>query len=1029
MRIRFYLCLLLSFMAHLGMAQKGTISGQIRDSQSNETLPGVNILVKNSNQGAITDIDGNFTLQASPDDVLVISFVGYNTEEVSVGNQSTIQLSLTLDLKTLNEVVVVGYGTTKKKEFTGAVSVVNAQAIEGLNPTRIEQALQGQVAGVNITTASGSPGGALNIRIRGLSTNENNNPLILVDGVPYSSDGLAALNPNDIESINVLKDATAGIYGVQAANGVVLITTKKGKRNSKPSINFDGYYGVQETTRKLNLLNAREFAVLKNETFAAGQKTPPYNNTNLGEGTDWQNEVFQSAPIQNYNLSVQGGSEKTNYSIGGSFLDQKGIIGGDKSGFRRYNGRINFQTELVKNLTLENVLLYTNENRKTLPENSIGSVLFNTINASPLDPVRNENGRYTYLMTVNDIINPLAQIENSFNESKVNKLVGKQELAYKINSNFTLSGRAGYNYALVDYKEFSPLVFYGNGKAQNSAIDENLTPNTTQIGELVIPVLNNVTERRTSYFNYNLEAFLNYNKVFADRHEVKATLGTSVFEDREEELEGTAFDIPYNSWEFADISAADNASLLNTTTSTQQQSRLQSFFGRAEYAYDGKYIVSAILRRDASSRFGKNNRFGYFPAASAAWVVSDEAFFTPEFINFLKVRASYGISGNDRIGNFRYRALLDGEGNYVFNDNIVSGVALGTVGNEDLKWEQTTQTNIGLDFDLFKGRVNVSTDYFIKSTKDLLFQPDVSGVLGAYGPGSLPPWVNAGNVRNKGFEFLIGYEDKIGKDFTFNANYNLTTIKNEVTAMAEGINFLSRGAFGVGGANATRMEAGYPLGYFFGYKTAGVFQSEEEIAESAVNQPGAKPGDLIYVDHNGDGSINFSDNSDKTLIGSPIPDFLMGFNLSLDYKGIDVSTNLYASIGNEIVRNYERQQPLANLLHYNVGRWTGPGSSNDLPRLTTDENRNGVISDYFVEDGSFLRMKNLQIGYSFPAQLLEKVGVGRLRIYISANNLFTLTGYKGYDPDFSSSNALESGIDYGFYPQARTIMTGINLNF
>lgn len=1029
MKVKLYACVWLLLLTQLAVAQTTTLSGRVTDTESGEGLPGVNVRIKNGSGGAVTSLDGTFRLQASPNDTLQFSFVGYLTEEVPVGNQTNVEVAMYPDLQTLSEVVVVGYGTAKKKELTGAVSVIDGEAIQGLNPTRIEQALQGQVAGVNITTASGSPGGGLNIRIRGLSTNGDNNPLILVDGIPYSSEGLAALNPNDIESINVLKDATAGIYGVQAANGVVLITTKKGTRNAAPSISFDAFYGIQETTRKLDLLNAREFAVLKNETFAAGLQTPPYNNVELGEGTDWQDAVFQPAPIQSYSLSVNGGAEKTTYSIGGSFLDQEGIVGGDKSGYRRYNGRINFVTELVDRLTLENVLLYTNENRSTLPENVIGSVLFNTINASPLDPVYTDDGRYTYLMTVNDIINPMAQMANTFNETNVNKLVGKQELAYEINDHLKLSGRAGYNYSLVDYKGFSPLVYYGSGKAQNTAIDEALNPNTTIIGEVEVPVPNNVTETRTSYFNYNLEAFLNYNRVFNDSHEVKATLGTSLFGDRAESISGTAYYIPYNSWEYADISAADGANLLNNTSSWQSQSRLQSFFGRAEYAYKSRYIVSAILRRDASSRFGENNRFGYFPAASAAWVISDEDFFTPEVVDFLKFRASYGVSGNDKIGNFRYRGLLNGEGNYVFNDIIVTGIALGTLGNADLRWEQTAQANVGFDMDLLEGRINLSTDYYIKNTTDLLFQPDVSGIIGAYGPGGNPPFVNAGNVRNSGFEFLIGYTDHFGDDFGFNVNYNLTTLHNEVTAMAEGVNFIEAGAFGVGGAMASRMEVGYPIGYFFGYETAGVYQSEADIAERGITQPDARPGDLIYVDHSGDGRINFSDNSDKTFLGSPIPELTMGLNLGMNYKGFDLSTNIYASIGNEILRNYERQQPLANLQQYKLGRWTGPGSTNAEPRLTTEATRNTVVSDYFVEDGSYVRVKNLQIGYSLPQEMIERIGIGRLRVYLSANNLFTLTGYSGYDPDFSSGGALGAGIDYGFYPQARTIMTGINLNF
>lgn len=1012
----------------VGLYGQSQVSGNVTD-ETGEPLPGVNILVRGTTQGTITDIKGNYTIEVPEDAILIFSFIGYVTEQITPGSREVIDIQLTPDVTALQEVVVVGYGTSTKKELTGAVSVVNAADIEGLNPQRIEQALQGQVAGVNITSASGSPGGALNIRIRGLSTNGENAPLVVVDGVPYDTEALNALNPSDIQSVNILKDATAGIYGVRAANGVIIITTKKGKFNSKPSFEFNGYYGQQEAAHKLDLLNAREYAILKNEAYAAGGNTVPFNNVNLGEGTDWQDEVFQQAPIQNYSMAVNGGSEKTRYSIGGSYLDQEGIVGGDKSGFRRYNARLNFVTELAPKVQLENVLLYSNENRSTLPENVISSGLYNAINAAPTAPVMT-NGRFTYLEQVNDVINPLAQMANSFNETGVNKLVGKQEVSYDINDDFKVTGRAGYDYAVVDYKVFSPLVYYGSGKAQNTALNENLDPNTTKIAEGVfVPINNSVTESRTTYFKYTLEAFLNYNHIFAEKHGVKATLGASIYREGGKNLTGTGYNVPYNSFDFADISATDGADLLNNTYSYQFQSRLHSYFVRAEYAFENKYMLSAILRRDASSNFGKNNIAGYFPAVSAAWIASDEAFFDVGFIDFAKLRASYGVSGNDQIDLFSYRGLLNGEGVYPFDDQLVTGVALGTLGNQDLKWETTRQANIGMDLTLLKGKLDISTDYYIKTTFDLLFQPDVSAVLGAYGAGSNPPWVNGGDVRNKGFEFLISYNSTIGKDVKFNISYNLTTINNEVTALPTGVDFYEFASFGVGGATATRMEVGYPIGYFFGFETDGVYQTSEEVANRGVTQSGAQAGDLRYVDQNGDGVVNFSNDTDKTIIGSPIPDLTMGLNVGVSFKGLDFSANVYSSIGNDILRNYERQQPLANNLAYKMDRWTGPGSTNEHPRLTTSPNNNSVISDYYVEDGSFVRLKNVQLGYSLPSKLIEKIGANKFRIYGAVNNLMTLTNYMGYDPDFSSGDPVASGIDYGFYPQPRTYMVGVNLTF
>lgn len=1014
-------------VSSLCLAQS-TVRGVVTDEEG-QPMPGVNILLRGTTQGAVTDVNGTFTMNNVPTDgVLVFSFIGYKSQEVAVNGLSDIRVQLQPDATSLEEVVVVGYGTSTVRELTGSVASVRGSDLTSLNPVRIDQALQGRAAGVQITSNSGSPGGSLNIRIRGLSTNGDNTPLVIVDGIIYPAEGLNALNPSDIETIDILKDASAAIYGVRGANGVIFITTKQGKRNSKPSIELSGYVGTQETSKKLSLLNATEYAVLKNEAFAAGGQTPPFGNTSLGKGTNWQNEVFQRAPIQNWNLSMTGGSEKSNYSIGGSYLNQEGIVGGDKASYKRYNARINVGMELAPRLTLQSIFLYTHEQRKTLPENGIASVLYNTINASPVASVYTNN-RYTYLEEVNDIINPVAQMANTFNLAKVNKIAGKEELTYKINNNFEASGRAGYGYSIVDDKSFSPLVYYGSGKAQNTASNANLDPFTSEIvSGVFIPVQNSVTETRTTYLDFNLEAFLNFNRTFND-HKVKGTLGTAFSGDESSSLSGTAYNVPYNSNNFADISATDPNYLRNNTSSWQNHTRLLSHFLRGEYSYKDRYFASAIIRRDASSRFGPNNRFGYFPTVTAAWLTSSESFFSSEIIQFMKVRASYGIIGNDRIGNFRYRGLLNGEGVYPFNDQLVNGIAIGALGNSDLKWETTSQFDLGVDLNILNDKVSVTADFYMKTTRDLLFQPQVSALLGSYGAGGSPPIVNAGNVRNSGIELAINYSTKIGNDFEFNIGYNITTIKNKVIAMAPGVDFLEGGSFSVGGGTASRMQVGYPIGYFFGYKTIGVYQNQEQIDARGVTQEGARPGDLIYKDKDGNGSINFSNDSDKMMIGSPTPDFTMGLNVGMRYKGFDLSMLVYTSIGNDILRNYERQQPLANQLDYVINRWTGDGSTNSNPRLSTAANRNGVISDFYVEDGSFMRIKNLQIGYSVPPELLKKIGAKKLRVYVASNNLLTITGYKGYDPDFAAGGPIGAGIDYGFYPQARSFMAGLTLNY
>jgi len=1008
-------------------AQSIVVTGVITDPEG-EPIPGVSVLKVNSSVGTVTDLDGRYTINANQGDQLRYSFMGFETRTLTVGSSNMMSLILQSDISSLEEIVVVGYGTAKKRELTGATSQVRGENIEKMNMPRLDQALQGQIAGVNISTNSGAPGGTSNIRIRGISTSGQNNPLILVDGIIYDAAGLNALNPNDIESVNVLKDGTAGIYGVRAANGVILIETKKGNLNTKPSLTFGAYYGVQQTARKLDLLDAREYAILKNEAFAAGGQNRPFNNTNLGTGTDWQNEVFQEAPIQEYNLTVTGGSEKTSYSIGGSYFGQQGIVGGPKANFERYNARINFITELAPRVKLTNVLLFTREQSSSIPQGGIGSVLYNTVNAYPTEPVFTQ-GRYSYLENVNDIINPVAQMANTYNDAWVNKIVGKQEVSYDIDNRFSVVGRAGYNYALVDSKNFNPLVWYGTGKFANTAVNANLDPVILNIGELAIERGANVSEARNTFFDYNLEAFMNYNQTFSEDHRVRGTAGVSYIGNRSEGLNGVGFNIPNNALELADISANQApGGYLNNVGSFQTRQRLTSVFARAEYDFKQRYFLSAILRRDGSSNFGANNRVGYFPSISSAWIVSEEDFFSSGIMDFFKIRASYGISGNDQIGLFRYRGLLNGQARYVFNDLLVNGAAIGTTSNPDLKWETTEQTNLGVDATFF-GSVDFTANYFIKNTRDLLFQPEVSALLGSYGAGGFPPVINAGNVLNRGVELELGYAIRRASGFNVRFDYNVTFLKNEVTSVPQGLDFIPGAGFGVGGSVATRFERGFPIGYFIGYQTDGIFQSQEEISSSPVVQPGAQPGDLRFVDQNGDGVINFGDDSDRVMVGSPIPDVIMGFSLAMDFKGFDFSANLYAALGQDIIRNYERQQPFANQLSYNIDRWTGPGSTNEIPRLTTGQTRNTVFSDFYVEDGSFLRLRNIQMGYTLPNSLSRNLKISSVRFYVAANNLVTLTRYMGFDPDVGAGNPLFAGVDNGIYPQARTFMGGLNIKF
>lgn len=1021
------LLLLVTVYGYSQTVVSGTVQGE-----NEEPIPLVSVSVKGTNKGVKTDFDGKYSIPVEYSDTLTLVFygTGFIRQEVLVAGRANLDVVLISEAKEFDEVVVVGYGEATSKELTGATSKVDGEEVEKMNLARMDQALQGQVSGVNISTNSGSPGGSSNIRIRGLSTFGNNDPLILVDGVVYDVAGLNALNPSDIKSINVLKDATAGIYGVRAANGVIIVETKKGRINQKPTVEYNGYYGLQQTSRKLQLLTAEEYAVIKNEMFGLAGEPLPFPNTSLGVGTNWQDTIFQMAPVQSHNFSMSGGTKSTKYSLGLGYFTQDGIVGGEKSHFARYNARLNISTDLSEKLKLNSVFLFSNDYRNGLPEGGIGSVLYNTINAFPNDPVRTPDGNYSYLEEVSDIINPVAQIENQYNYTWADKFVGKEEFVYEINDDFTFTNRFNYNYALVDSKVFSPLVWYGPGKFANTAINADLDSPTVEIADSVfIERGAAVYEDRQSYLDLTFESYLNYDKTFKDKHRVKGTAGITVFSRKGESLNGTAFGIPNNSLDFADISAnTAEGGYLNNVGSWEFKERLLSGFLRAEYAYEYKYLVSAILRRDGSSKFGPNARWGLFPTVSGAWLISEEEFYDVKFLDYLKLRMSWGVSGNDKIANFAYRALLDGEGVYVFDDVIIPGTAIGRAANPDLKWETTRQFNAGLDMTFWK-KLDVTANYFIKNTFDLLFQPDVSAILGSYGPGGFPPIINAGDVSNKGIELEVGYSTDPKKDFVFGTNFNFTHITNKVTGVPEGVDFLPGASFGVGGAVATRFEQGYSIGYFHGYETAGVFQTQEEIDNHPVVQDGAQPGDLIFVDQDGDGVINFSDDSDKTFLGSPIPDFTMGLSINLNYKNLDFSSMLYAALGQEIIRNFERNQPYANQLDYVIDRWTGPGSTNEHPRLTTEPTRNTVFSSYYVENGSFLRLRNIQLGYSLPTKWIKHLKMERFRVYLAANNLFTLTEYRGYDPDVGSGGVLGAGVDYGIYPQARTIMGGVQIKF
>ncbi len=1058
-----------TFMAfsHTTLAQKN-LQGSVIDQETGDPLPGVTIIVIGQQKGSTTDFDGNYELTVNQGDRLTFSYIGFETQEITIGDQDRIDIQLIPEQNELEEVVIVGYGSQRKKEVTGAVTVLGANVIEKSNPVRVEQALQGQAAGVNITSASGSPGAGSNIRIRGISTNGDSRPLILVDG--NIIEDLSVINPNDIKSINILKDATAGIYGVQGANGVILIETKTGRKNSPIQVSLDTYYGIQDTSKKVDLIdNAYDYATYVNNASLNGggrEKFYPIDNTRLVFNltdpinpietfTDWQDEVFEAAAIHSTNVSFNGGTEKLAYSFGASYLDQDGIVGLEKSNYTRTTARVNLQYDINDKLKTNATAIYTNSSKNNLIESNIGSVLYSALNIDPFTTVRdddpNGNGYGETLVTAREVVNPIAMIENTYNTTDIDKISATFGIGYTIIDGLTAESKFQYNHASVFSNIFLPVFDYGPGK--QGTVEDN--PN------IIKDDGNSITENVDYYEDYKWENFLTYSTTFNEDHNLSVLLGTSIqeFKGLFTGMSGRGLINGRNSIEDAIFAYVPPENIRDRFNETQIKdgnnrfkTRLQSIFSRVQYNYKEKYLLSAVLRRDGSSKFGTVNRFGFFPSGSLGWNISEEDFLNDiNAVSYLKLRASYGIIGSDRIALDRFISLLNGEALYTNNDEIdandvLMGKAIGGLANPEIRWENTVSSNLGLDARFLNDDLSISVDVFSKKTNDLLVQANVSGVLGAAAPGSSPPVINAGDVLNEGFEALISYNKSINNNFSFNVSYNFSTLHNEVVYVGSTEGFLEGGSFLVGeNLRTSRMEAGFPIGYFYGYKTDGVYQSQAEIdalnfaapiptnGGNRVYHANAKPGDLKFVDVDGDGTITVDD---KTYLGDPIPDVTMGLTLGFNYKNIDFNASSFASLGNDLVRDYERKNLFSNKGAYVTDSWTPTNPSNTIPRAVNGASVSyDNFSDYFVEDASYIRIQNIQIGYTFNESLTKKIGATKCRLYASGNNLFTFSNYRGYDPSAIGGGTdgrgepIGSGIDKGFYPVAKTYILGMNLKF
>ncbi len=1048
-------------LSFISLAQDIEVNGKVLDEVTKEPIPGVFVLLRESSVTAETEFDGSYSIKAAIGKVLEFNYPGYVKKTVVI-TSSLIDVELKIDTEEsfLNEVIIIGYGEKRKELVSGAYSTIKPEEIERNNPQRIEQALQGRTAGVQVSSNSGSPGSSYNIRIRGVTTNGDNSPLVLVDGVQIGPD-LSIIDPNDIEKIDVIKDASTAIYGVRGANGVILITTKSGKNATETKFTYSTSVALQETTKKLSLLKGVEYAAFVNETIAADGGIPPFQLQNVNTETDWQNALFETSPMFTHHIGATGGGETYNFNVSGSLLDQKGIIAPEKSNYRRWTLRSNLGLDLTDKLKLNTLILYTNSNRRAIPEGSRGSVLYYANNASPLTSIfdgtdgtgPSRGFSYIGIEQGNEIVNPFAVIDNTFNENKVNRFTGKIELVYDFLKNFEFTSRNSFNYSNVYSRAYFPLQYYGENKVVNTVRLDPVSGqfNLDRNGDGDRDVYSRVNENDQNFSSFFSENFINYNFTLGEYHNFQTTLGLSISTEQSKGIFGSGFLTANDSWENAFLFNTQSFIIDNDNLGTNDiietinsdsfsiEDRYTSIFGRLQYDFNEKYLFSAILRRDASTRFGPNNRAAYLPSFSAGWVVHNEDFLSDTGISNLKLRGSWGVVGNDKIGAYRWLGFLqgaNGDATYPFGDVLSFGNAVGVLANEDLQWETTIQTNIGLDLGFYDNNLNITFDYYEKRTEDLLVTPEISALLGASAPGSGSPVVNAGIVENKGIEFGIDYTHYFSDDVSLALNYNLTTINNKVIDVNNAAGFISGGLFGLN-QQPSRMQNGLPIGAFYGLKTDGVFQTQAEIDALATDrngdgiveeyQLGAAPGDLKYVDVDGNGVIEFGSENDLTLLGSPIPDFTMGGGFNFKLYNFDFGASFYASLGNEIVRSYERFLTYSNKLSLYNGRWTGPGTSNEIPRASTNAANNQLFSSFYVEDGSFLRIQNVQLGYTLNSEQIK--GIDFLRLYFSVNNLYTFTKYRGYDPDISNASAIGAGVDLGQYPQPRMFITGIKVSF
>jgi TonB-linked SusC/RagA family outer membrane protein len=997
------------------------ITGKVADAKSNGTLPGVTVLVKGSTIGTVTDIDGNFKIKATGNDQLVFSFIGFISQTISISGRNHIEVLMAEDVKGLEEVVVIGYGTQKKSDLTGAVASIDAGDFKNVTVRGVDQALQGRVAGVQVTQNSGSPGSPISVRIRGIGTTDNSDPLYVVDGIAVG--GIGFLNPNDIEKIDILKDASAAaIYGAAAANGVVLITTKQGKAG-KTVVELNMSYGIQRMYRQYDVTNAEENQMLSIEAAMNSRGKPDGSiywdkktkaPKEIVYNTNWQDEISQVAAVQNYHLSISGGTENSQYNFSLGYFGQDGII--MNSGYDRITARMNTRSKITDKLTFGTNTTFSNTKKDVSREADEYGPISQAIMMDPGTPVYDqENPQFIWASGPTNIVNPVSTLELTIDRIDGNQMVSNVFLEWDIVSGLKFKSILGANVGYNDRIIFNPT--YSSSRA-----DQQLTTSSLE-----------------HQFNKNMslssENTLQYNKEFG-KHNLTALLGYTVFDANGSGNSFIGQGAP-NEVNMREFNAISDKSLTSARWGSSWQAKGISYLSRIIYAYNDKYLVTASIRRDGSSKFGKANRFGTFPSASFGWKISNEEFMKNlYYISSLKLRAGWGSIGNNQIPDYAYTTLMSTSGNLAYSFGGVGtdgkryiGSLPAGIANPEVHWEESVQKNIGIDASFFENRLSFTADFFIKNTMGMLLPVQVPTIVGILSN----PISNAGNIENKGLEFEVTHR-KVEGDFTYSVSANLTAIKNMVLELGTEGAYITDGSMkGVG--SVSRTEPGHPIASFYGFKTEGIFQSQDEINSSATQNAKTAPGDVRFEDLNGDMKIT---DADQTYIGSPLPKFTYGGNLNCAYKGIDLAIFIQGSYGNQVY-NGMAVMTSNNFNNYNktmLGRWTLESPSTTVPRVVlSDANNNARNSDRWVEDASYVRIKNIQLGYSIPTLVLKSINLKAVRIYIAADNLLTLTKYTGLDPEVGLSNReyghgpLEIGLDRGNYPQARTLSAGLNITF